>query len=159
MAVFETSVTIAATQAAVFDFLVRPANLQQIMPAEAGLKLGNMPDRLSLGSQLEFQMTGYGPTQHMLYEIVEFDEPHRFLERQIKGPLKKYEHLHLIEPGDNGSVLVVDKLEFEPPGGLLRFVVTEDRVMTSLSKALEYRQRKMKRILERAASKQASGDA
>jgi hypothetical protein len=31
--------------------------------------------------------------------------------------------------------------------------------MTSLSKAIEYRQRKMKRLLERAASKQASGDA
>jgi ligand-binding SRPBCC domain-containing protein len=158
MAVFETSVTIASTQAATFEFLVRPANLMQITPAEAGLKLVNHPERLSLGSQLEFQMTGYGPTQHMLYEIVEFDEPFRFVERQIKGPLKKYEHLHVIQPGENGSVIVVDTLEFEPPGGLLRFVVTEERVMTSLSKALEYRQRKMKRLLERAANKAASGE-
>lgn len=159
MAVFESSVTIASTQAAVFDFLVRPANLMQITPAEAGLKLVNVPERLSLGSKLEFQMTGYGPTQHMLYEIVEFDEPSRFVERQTKGPLKKYEHTHTVEASADGTMIVTDKLEFEPPGGLLRFVVTEDRVMTSLSKAIEYRQRKMKRLLERAASKQASGEA
>ncbi|MGE3316270.1 MAG: SRPBCC family protein [Planctomycetaceae bacterium] len=160
MAEFEATVTIGSTAAAAFDFLVRPANLMQITPAEAGLKLVSAPERLSLGSKLEFEMSGYGPTtQRMHYEIVEFDEPRRFVERQIKGPLKRYEHEHFIEPLADGSIVVTDKLIFEPPGGLLRFVVTEERVMTSLSKALEYRQRKMKRLLERAANKQASGDA
>lgn len=154
MAVFETTVTIASTQAAVFDFLVRPANLTQITPAEAGLTLVNFPERLELGSRLELQMSGYGPTQHITYEIIDFDEPTRFVERQIKGPLKKYEHEHIIQPSENGSIIVIDRLEFEPPGGLLRFVVTEERVKTSLSKAIEYRQRKLKRLLERASSRE-----
>ena len=152
MASFEACVTINSTGVAVFEFLARPVNLPHITPPEAGLQLVRCPERFAHGSRFEFQMTGFGPAQHFLHEIVAFDEPRGFTERQMKGPLRKFVHEHVVEPAGDGSVVVIDRVEFEPPGGLLRFVVSEERILKSLKNALEYRHRELKARLQQPPS-------
>ncbi len=151
MARFESSVTINCPGDLIFDFLARPANLLHLTPPEAGLELVQYPERFERGSQFKFQMTGYGPVQHCLHEIIEFEEQRAIIEQQVQGPLQRYVHEHVVEQIDDGTARVIDRVEFGPPGGLLRFVVSEERILKSLQGAIEYRHRELLRHLDQSA--------
>ena len=56
----------------------------------------------------------------------------------MKGPLKSFRHEHLFETTPNGT-LVSDRVEFQPPGGMLGFLVTEDRIRQGLQHGLKFR--------------------
>ncbi len=147
MAEFEASVTLFCPHEAVFDFLIRPANVARISLPEMGVRLLDVPELLELGSRVEFEVTGYGPIQRLIHEITEFDHPNQFTETQLQGPLKSFVHQHIVE-SDGDRVLVIDRIEFEPPGGLVGFLVTEERILQSLTRGFDHRHRELKKLLE-----------
>ena len=148
MAIFEAEVSLSCTCEAAFEFLVRPDNILKILPPDSGVNYLNVPQRFELGSIVEFELTGIGPVQRVVHEIVEFNQPRSFTERQIKGPLKSFEHWHVVEENENGEIRILDRVEFLPPGGLAGFLVTESRILETLQRGFEYRHRELKRILE-----------
>lgn len=148
MASFETVLTLNCAGEMVFDFLIQPANVLKILPPEAGVNYLDVPERLELGSRLEFELTGIGPVQRVIHEVIEFRHPQRFTEKQVKGPLKRFEHQHIVESADNGKIRIIDRIEFEPPGGLAGFLITETRILDSLEEGFDHRHRELKRILE-----------
>ena len=147
MPVFEASVALSCARDLVFEFLVRPANLTQILPPDSGMRFISVPERMELGSRIEFQLEGFGPVQRILHEVTEFDEPRRFVETQVKGPLPSWRHEHLLE-SDGPAALVIDRVEFEPPGGLLGFIVTEEKIAEMLQAGFAHRHAALKRLLE-----------
>jgi ligand-binding SRPBCC domain-containing protein len=66
----------------------------------------------------------------------------------VKGVLPRYVHEHILSAEADGQVLVVDRIEFEPPGGLLGFMLTADRLRSSLQSGLVHRHNALKRLLE-----------
>jgi ligand-binding SRPBCC domain-containing protein len=148
MALLEASVSLRCPVERVFDFLVSTENFTKIVPPDLKLKLVQSPERLVLGSRFEVQISGFGIPQNVIYEITEYVEPHRFQESQVKGPLGRYVHDHALAAQEDGTVRVVDRIEFEPPGGLLGFLLTADRLKTSLEQGLTHRHRELKRILD-----------
>jgi|HubBroStandDraft_6_1064221.scaffolds.fasta_scaffold18031_6 ligand-binding SRPBCC domain-containing protein len=148
MALLEASVSLRCPVERVFDFLVSTENFTKIVPPDLKLKLVQSPERLVLGSRFEVQISGFGIPQNVIYEITEYVEPHRFQESQVKGPLGRYVHDHALAPQGDGTVRVVDRIDFEPPGGMLGFLLTADRLKTSLEQGLTHRHRELKRILE-----------
>ncbi|MCH7988800.1 MAG: hypothetical protein IID46_06555 [Planctomycetes bacterium] len=150
MATFEAEVILSCSCETAFDFLVQPDNILKILPPDSGVNYINVPQRFELGSLIEFELTGLGPVQRVVHEIVEFDQPNRFTERQVKGPLKAFEHWHVVEENENGEIRILDRVEFLPPGGLAGFLVTESRILETLQRGFEYRHRELKRILEQA---------
>lgn len=147
---FEAAIDLCCTCEAAFEFFVQPANLLKILPSETVLRFVDVPERLELGSRLEFEISGMGPIQRVLHEIVEFNKPFGFTERQLKGPLKSFVHTHLIESNGSDMITVIDRIEFEPPGGLAGFLITENRILDALKYGFEHRHRELKRILEQA---------
>ncbi len=131
-----------------FDFLTKTANLLQLVPDELRLSVINAPPQLALGSRMELQILAFGPPQNVIYEITEFSRPGRFTETQVKGLLPRYVHEHLLVAQPNGTVLVTDRIEFEPPGGLMGFMLTADRLRTTLDRGLSHRHTALKRLLE-----------
>lgn len=149
MALFESSVTIECDAVTVFEFLIRPENLLRVLPPDSGLNYTNVPEQLELGSILEYELHGIGPVQHVKQEVTRFDHPYRFVESQVRGPLKEFEHDHLIEPLDgDGVVTVIDRITFLPPGGMAGFLITEDRIREKFRTGFEHRHQELKRILE-----------
>ena len=71
--------------------------------------------------------------------MTEWDEPRRFVERQVEGPMGTWEHEHLFEPSPRG-VIVVDRIEFAPPNGMLGLIVNERKIRDSLEEGFEHRQ-------------------
>jgi ligand-binding SRPBCC domain-containing protein len=131
-----------------FDFLTKTANLLHLVPNELRLSVLNAPPQLTLGSRLEVQILAFGPPQNVTYEITDYSRPHRFTETQVKGLLPRYVHEHLLVTQSNGTLLITDRIEFEPPGGLIGFMVTADRLRTNLERGLSHRHGALKRLLE-----------
>jgi ligand-binding SRPBCC domain-containing protein len=148
MAILEGSISIRCPVERVFDFLTLTENFPKIVPPDLQLRLVQAPERLALGSRFEVQILGFGVPQNVIYEITEFVAPHRFQESQVKGPLGRYVHEHVLVAEVDGAVLVMDRIEFEPPGGLLGFLLTAERLRTSLQDGMTHRHRELKRLLE-----------
>jgi ligand-binding SRPBCC domain-containing protein len=95
-----------------------------------------------------FNLGGFGPVQRITHEITEVVHPTRYIERAVKGPLPHWIHEHIVEPQDGATVIVIDRIEFEPPGGFIGFLVNEEKILESLQKGFEHRHRELKRLLE-----------
>jgi ligand-binding SRPBCC domain-containing protein len=144
----EASVSVGGSIEQVFDFLTRTDNLLKLVPEDLKLRAVKVPPRLELGSQMELQILAFGPPQNVVYEITEFARPHRFTETQVKGLLGRYVHEHVLIAQSGGTVLVTDRIEFEPPSGLMGLMLTADRLRTMLERGIAHRQATLKRLLE-----------
>ncbi len=150
MASFEATVSISCLQQTAFDFLIRPENTVRTSPPQITMQIIEAPEVLQFGSKLEFEVSGLGAVERMVHEVTTFDGPAKFTETQRKGPLGAFEHEHIIEQNSDG-IIVIDRISFEPPGGLAGFIITEALIHKSLTDGFEYRHAELKRILEEAA--------
>jgi ligand-binding SRPBCC domain-containing protein len=148
MAVFETSVTLDSPPERVFDLLLLPATHLRLSPPDAGLNFTDFPPVLALGSRFEFRIQSWGTIQQIVHEVIEFDRPRGFTERQVRGPLKSWRHEHRFEPTASGQVVVTDRIEFEPPGGLVGLLVTESKILDKLEDGFFYRHGQLRQLLE-----------
>ncbi len=148
MALFETQVTLNCAIDKAFDFLVRPANLVQFSPPEWGLHFIAAPEVIELGSRLQFKVQNWGQVMNIEHEVIEFERPARFSERQVRGPFKRWVHDHLMETDAAGQVVVIDRIAFDPPGGLIGLLVTEKKILEHLEDGFYERHIRLRRLLE-----------
>lgn len=144
MALFETQVELAATLEELFDYLIRPANMVELAPPGTSVRLIDAPEILEAGCQIEFDVSGLGPTQRFLHEIVECARPERIVERQIKGPFRSFHHEAELTVVNSESVLLIDRIRFEPPGGLVGLLLTETRIRRFLETGYAHRHAEMR---------------
>ncbi len=102
---------------------------------------------ISLGSRLVFKIHVYGQVQQFEHEIVEFESPLRFREKAIATPMKSWIQDYILEPGENGLVVLLNRIEFEPPGGLLGFILTPERILANLEEGFAHRREALQKAL------------
>ena len=147
MAVFESRTPLPCNAERAFSFLTRPANMQLIAPPEMDMVFVTAPEIIELGSNLVFKVRGFGIVQEFEHEIVEFEPRKSFREKMLRGPLPKWTHDYIIEPAENDLVVLINRIEFEPPGGLLGMIVTEQRVRDQLQDGHAHRSAAMQKHL------------
>ncbi len=146
MANFEASVELTGTPEQIFDFLIDTENILKISPPDTGLSFTKKPDKIHQGAILEFRIQGFGQVQEGTHEITVFEAPTLYTEKQISGPLKHYIHEHHVVPSGDNQVTVIDRLEFEPPGGLLGFLITESKLLDLFDEGFFHRHNALKEI-------------
>jgi len=146
MAVFEHEHVLPCRVEAAFDFLARPANIVRLTEPEAQLSFVDEPEVISAGIELEFEIRAFGMPTSLVHAIIDVDRPRRIYERMIHGPLNDFEHEHLFEEHDGGTRLV-DRICFEPPGGMIGLVLTEQRIHSSLEKSFKYRRQQLEHFI------------
>ncbi|WP_166829469.1 SRPBCC family protein [Thalassoroseus pseudoceratinae] len=149
MAEFEYSSSISCEAAKLFEFIIRPHDAYTLSPPKMNITLLQTPEVISLGSVIRFQVEAFGMTQEFTHEVIAFDPGQRFVEQQTAGLFKKYVHEHTVTPTEDG-VTLRDRVEFEPPGGMVGFMLTEDRIRENLQKSLEYSHGELKKQMETA---------
>lgn len=147
MPVFETSVTLDCPRERAFEFLLRPANIARISPPELGLAFTSAPDVVELGSRIEFKIQGFGQVQTLVHEITRLVHPEQLVETQVRGLFSRWVHEHAFEVNSQGQVVVTDRIEFQPPAGLLGFLVTANRVLDQLEEGFEHRHDQLRKLL------------
>lgn len=136
--VFEARTELACSPEIAFEFLAQPENIRLITPSSMMLVFDEAPPMLSLGTRMVFRVQAYGVVRSATHEITEFNAPHRFVERQVEGPMGKWEHEHLFEPTARG-VAIVDRITFAPPGGMMGLIVNERKIRDSLEDGFGHR--------------------
>ncbi len=74
---------------------------------------------LSLGDSVTFRARHFGLWWTLTSRITEFNRPIRFVDQQVRGPFAHLRHEHLFEAQPDGSTLMIDRMSFRPPLGLL----------------------------------------
>lgn len=103
----------------VFEFFAEPSNLEQLTPA--WLKFGvEEPNSLVMvdGLRIRYRLRLHGIPLKWESEIRDWDPPHEFVDVQIRGPYRYWHHRHRFMEVDDGT-LVVDEVDYAPPGGRL----------------------------------------
>lgn len=147
MEVFEVRLTVPCSAETAFDFIVRPENIGKISPPEVSLAFVSVPDRYAMGSRVTFKVQAFGLIRELEHEVVAFDEPHSFVEHQISGPFQMWVHEHRFEPAGDGRVVIIDRIEFEKPGGAVGLIMTANRIRENLEDAFDYRHEQLEQLL------------
>jgi ligand-binding SRPBCC domain-containing protein len=144
---FEMIENLPAPLSRVFDFFSRPANLVTISPPELHFQLLSGPEQLHLGARVTLQGRRWGLSQRLVSEVTVWEPENRFVDEQREGPFKKWIHTHQFEALPDGGTRVTDRIDYEPPGGMLGFVVTVKAVERDLKWIFEYRREKLMELL------------
>jgi len=147
--VFESTTTLICPAASVFDFVSRPANLLRVSPPELHVKLSDPPEVLELGAVLVMTARRWGFPQRFITQVVKFEPGRMFVEEQRHGPFKKMVHHHIVE-SDGAGARMIDRIEYEPPGGPLGLMLSPSRIEKEMAELYAFRIQKFKEILELA---------
>jgi ligand-binding SRPBCC domain-containing protein len=146
MPVFEGTTVLAHSPAEVFDFICKPANLIAVTPPDLNMRLVEAPERLSLGARIVLQSRRWGFSQRIVSLVTAFDPNRLIADEQKEGPFKKWVHSHRLEAIPEGTRMI-DRIEYEAPGGLLGLVFTTDAIENELQELFAYRTEKFKELL------------
>ena len=147
MALFEHEHDLACTVESAFEFLTRPKNVVELGHTENKVTLLSAPETIHHGAELEFEIEAYGQTQSLMHQIVEFDPPSRIVEEMIHGPMKEWVHEHIFEASATG-VLLIDRITFKTPGGLIGLLLTESKVQSSLEQGFLHRRQLLEDLVQ-----------
>ncbi|RLS55343.1 MAG: hypothetical protein DWH91_09315 [Planctomycetota bacterium] len=148
MALFEDQILLPCPPVALFEFFSRPANVARVADPSLGLKIQTSPDVISVGSRISFQMMAMNQIQSAIHEITEYQPHDWFLEVQIEGPMKSWRHEHRFEEV-GGETRMIDRIEFEKPGGIVGLLLSESRIQDMLEENFFQREQELRRLITR----------
>ncbi len=139
----DNAILVACPPAEVFAFFLVPANLLALAPPDLHLQLVEGPERLELGARLTWKARRWGLTQRLVTEVAAFVPDTLLVEEQRQGPLRKWVHTRRFESVPEGTRLS-ERVEFEPPGGLLGLTVTARAIERELDAVFAHRAAKLR---------------
>jgi ligand-binding SRPBCC domain-containing protein len=114
--------------AEVFPFFAAARNLGTITPPWLRFEvLTPEPIEMRVGALIDYRLRWHGLPLPWRTEITAWEPPHRFVDRQLRGPYRLWVHDHRFEERDGGT-LVSDRVTYAVPGGALaeRLFVRQD---------------------------------
>lgn len=142
---FEARVELPCTIEAAFDLVARPEGIKKISPPEMGLYFVNAPEKYELGTKVEFKVQAMGLVREIAHEVTAFDDPNSFIEEQISGPFRHWIHEHVVEAREGGGCVVIDRIQFLPPGGVAGMIMTASKILENLEDGFDYRHEQLER--------------
>jgi ligand-binding SRPBCC domain-containing protein len=124
----------------VFVFFADAGNLEALTPPWLNFEiLTRRPVFMRVGTLIDYRLKIRGFAVNWQTEITIWQPPFRFMDRQNRGPYRKWEHEHRFETRDGGT-LCVDEVNYAVPGGWLvdRLIVRRD-----VAKIFEFRRKKL----------------
>lgn len=124
----------------VFSFFADAYRLEEITPPWLHFHVKTpKPVPMFPGSLIDYRLRLHGIPIRWRTEISEWEPPLRFVDRQLIGPYRLWEHLHTFEEKDGGT-LVRDRVHYAVPGGSLVHWLF---VQPDLLRIFAYRRQKM----------------
>lgn len=107
------------SQEEVFAFFADVANLGLITPPWLHFRMvTSQPVTLRPGALIDYRLRVHGIPLRWRTEIKVWEPPCRFVDRQLRGPYRLWEHEHTFEEVDGGT-LCRDHVRYAVPGGEL----------------------------------------
>jgi len=142
---YTTTLDIARPLAEMFTFFTTPKNLAQFTPPDLNLTLLTAPDILALGARIVWQGRRRGISQKIIQEVATFDLEKLIIVEQKQGPFARWVQAHHFESSATGT-RIVEKIDFDPPGGLLGRMISANAIRGDLEKISAYRDKKLREL-------------
>ena len=116
---FEKEIRLTAPLEEVFGFFSSAENLARLTPAFIGFTIiSPCPIEMRVGATIDYRIRILGIPLKWRSLITEWEPPERFADEQLKGPYKKWVHVHTF--ATRGSeVFMTDRVQYQVPGGPL----------------------------------------
>lgn len=147
MPIFEHQTQLDCSVENLFDFLIRPQNVAKVSDPSLGIKFVAPPEIITAGIELDFQIVTFGQIHTLKYRISELAAPSLVIEEQVVGPMKAWRHIHRYEAHENGCIKR-DRVEFDPPGGMVGFFLTEAKIVDQLEEGMFVREQKLNDLIQ-----------
>ena len=136
-----------------FAFYGDADNLEQITPPWLRFRiLDPRPGTLSAGARLQYSLVLHRFPIRWMTEIDIWEPPHRFVDFQVRGPYRIWEHTHVFEPVDDAT-LIIDRVRYAIPYGPLGMLAHVAFVRRDLRRIFDYRRDAVAALLgDRAAT-------
>lgn len=132
----------------VFAFFAQPENLESITPPSLKFKiLTPRPIAMQPGSLIEYRLKLFGIPFHWKTRIESFEPLSRFIDTQATGLYRRWHHTHEFRAVPEGT-LIVDRVEYELPLGLLGRLAHALFVRRSLNGIFDHREDRIRWLFE-----------
>ncbi len=126
-----------------WTFFSSPNNLALITPPELDFKVLSKLDNTEIyeGMLIDYKVRPlFGIPVKWRTEIGKMESRKSFMDRQIRGPYKMWEHTHTFEKKDNG-VLMKDEITYELPFGLIGAIAHKLLIRRKIEHIFAYRKK------------------
>ena len=131
-----------------WEFFSSAKNLAIITPPEMQFNiLTKLDDReIYEGMLIEYKLKPlFGIPVYWKTEISKVDKPYKFIDRQLKGPYKIWEHTHIFIKKENG-VLMQDHLKYQLPFGIIGTITHQWIVRKKVENIFKFRKNILTKI-------------
>ena len=103
----------------VFPFFADARNLEKLTPGWLRFNVLTPESiEMAVGTRIDYRLSWRGIPLRWTSEIAVWEPPHRFVDRQLRGPYRLWHHEHRFEARDGGT-LVLDEVRYAVWGGSL----------------------------------------
>ena len=132
-----------------FPFFSDAHNLQQITPQTLSFEiLTPAPITMGEGTLIDYKIKIHGVPAKWRTRISTWEPPHRFVDEQLKGPYRKWHHLHEFMAIDDGT-LCRDTVHYQVPGGPLSPLIHSLIVKRDVQNIFQYRMRTLDKLFNK----------
>jgi ligand-binding SRPBCC domain-containing protein len=137
----------------VFGFFADPKNLDRLTPGWLNFAMVTAaPPVITPGTLLDYRLRLHGLPIRWQSEIMVWDPPNRFVDRQTKGPYSLWIHEHIFE-AHRGGTMVADNVEYAVPDGR---IVQKLLVAPDLERIFQYRHQVLEELFNPAKRRPAA---
>lgn len=115
--VLESEQWLAKPLREVFPFFADASNLEAITPEWLNFRIITaLPIEMRPGAIIDYRVSLHGIPVRWRTEIEEFAAPHRFVDRQVRGPYRLWRHEHFFRE-ERGGTAICDRVSYSVPFG------------------------------------------
>ncbi len=121
----------------------RPGAFERLVPPWAGVRLLERRGTIRDGDGVTLELDK-GPLHlRWILRHKDFQEGHQFVDEQVEGPFRSWEHTHRFLPSDDGGCVMEDVVRWEPPMGSAASALTGPVVERELHRVFPFRHRRL----------------
>ncbi len=144
---FEAEQWISADRKDIFPFFSEAKNLEKITPPWLSLKiLRQSNENIDTGTLIDYRIVLKGLPMRWRTEIKNWEPPQSFVDDQLKGPYKRWQHTHSFEQFPQGT-LMKDHVVYELPFGCIGQIFAGTFVRNDISKIFSYRKKAISKLM------------
>ncbi len=145
--VLERTQRVPGTLDEVFPFFEDPRNLAEITPGWLRFHVvSSTDDRVREGTRIRYRIRWLGLPMPWESMISRYEPPHAFADEMLRGPYKRWLHVHTFRQVGH-EVELSDRVEYDLPGGLLGALAHRLIVRRQLEAIFDYRERRVRELL------------
>jgi ligand-binding SRPBCC domain-containing protein len=130
----------------VFEFFSKAENLNTLTPPELSFSiLTPLPVVMRPGTIIDYRIRLMNIPFKWKTLISRWEPGSAFVDEQLKGPYKKWIHLHSFEACEGGTKMM-DRVEYDIPGGVLAYPVLRWFVRPKVEAIFDYREKALRNL-------------